>query len=396
MKRMFIEPLDVLMFRSERPFIARESYVARHGVISPPTFEGAIKSKVFLKFCKKKGYLPSDFQRRKREAEKSFEKRIKEKMKKDEELEKILEGIGHPAACPASSINVLGVFFSKKEGRKIEGKEWFPIPNDIVVRDNEEEEEILKLSPALKREFRISGVEEYACFTTYSKVRWKRGLMKFDALMKYLKEGMKPEKTEIIKVPYDLELRTGIKLEKRAKRTVEGHLYTAEFLRLKDWKEKWGFVVWLEDKDGLIDKYFDNNEIVRLGGEGRGAICTKIDEIDLAEKVSELIEKINSDGRFKLYLATPSYFNGYKPPNNILKYELGLNKIELIAALPGKPIYVGGYDFAMNREKPLRRLVNAGAVYYYRFEGEIRNNLTLPIKIIDKNIDMRCGFIGRW
>ena len=33
MKRLFIEPLDVLMFRSERPFIARESHVAKLGVI---------------------------------------------------------------------------------------------------------------------------------------------------------------------------------------------------------------------------------------------------------------------------------------------------------------------------------------------------------------------------
>ncbi|MEM2175637.1 MAG: type III-B CRISPR module-associated Cmr3 family protein, partial [Candidatus Micrarchaeia archaeon] len=99
---------------------------------------------------------------------------------------------------------------------------------------------------------------------------------------------------------------------------------------------------------------------------------------------------------FKLYLATPSCFNGWKPPSEKLKETLGVKNLRLIAALPGKPIYIGGYDFALNKEKPLQRWVNAGAVYYYTFEGTIDVNLVLPIRILEDNIDMRCAFIGRW
>jgi len=390
MRRLLIEPLDVLMFRSERPFIARESSVAKLGVITPLTFEGAIKSKVFLKFCEKKKYSPSDFQRKKNEDEKIFKERIKGKMEKDEELKKVLEVIGHPAVNTKSFIQVLGVFFSRKE----EKKEWFPIPNDIVRKDNKNGE-ILKLIPVLKEEVKIPKTESYTCFSTYSKIKEKKGLISFNALVKYLL-GDKPDKSQIIENPYGTESRTGIRLERETKTTVERHLYTAEFLRLKDWKENWCFIIWYE-ADG-IEKYLKDEEVIRLGGEGRGAICRRIDEINMNEKLKEqeLIEEINKRKKFKLYLASPSYFGNYRPPEDKLKEKLEVNDIKLKAALPGKPIYVGGYDFAMNKEKPLRRWVNAGAVYYYEFNGKLKDNLSLPIKLIEKDIDMRCAFIGRW
>ena len=424
MKRLFIEPLDVLIFRSERPFIARESHVAKFSkIIFPLTFEGAIKSKIFLEFCKRKNYLPSDFQRKKKrdrkrdetenDVKKSLEKLVnfvKEKISKDAELPEILEVIGYPPAVVGydinklleiletpplnypSKINVLGVFFSKKDKKE----EYFPIPNDIVRKDDKDDE-ILKLTPILKGELKIPNTENYVCFSTHSKIKQNIGLMSFNALKDYLWGG-KPNKSQIIDNPYKTELRTGIQLKKGTKTTVTGHLYTAEFLRLKDWKKHWGFVVWIEDEHGLLDEYLskNENEVIRLGGEGKGAICTKIDEINLADKLgfSDLIEKINEERKFKLYLASPSYFNGHEPPSDRLEKELGVKELRLRAKLPGKPIYIGGYDFAMNMEKPLRRWVNAGAVYYYEFDGEIKRD-SLLIKII-KNIDMRCAFIGRW
>jgi len=390
MKRLFIEPLDVLTFRSERPFIAKESHVAKLGVISPLTFEGAIKSKIFLEFCKRKNYLSSEFQRKRNEDNNSFKERIKEMIENDKELKEILEAIGHPAVNPESSIQVLGVFFSKRNKKE----EFFSVPNDIVSKDDKDDD-ILKLTPIWKKEeLKIPNTENYVCFSTHSKIKQKKGLMSFNALKDYL-WGRKPDKSRIIDNPYKTELRTGIQLKKETKTTVTGHLYTAEFLRLKDWKEHWGFVVWIED-----ERYLSKieNEIIRLGGEGKGAICTKIDEINLGDKLglSDLIEKIKEEKRFKLYLATPSCFNGHEPPIEKLKEKLGVEGLWLRAALPGKPIYIGGYDFATNMEKPLRKWVNAGAVYYYEFDGEIKKDLKLPIKIIKENIDMRCAFIGRW
>lgn len=393
MKRLSFEPLDVLMFRSERPFTAIESHVAKLGVISPLAFEGAIKSKIFTDFCYRKGYSPSDFQRERRreESEENFKKSkeeliktLREKIDKDKELKDLLETIGYSPLGYTSKLNVLGVFLAEKD-KQLEN---FPVPKDIVRKDNKNGA-ITKLIPSQKIKLLDSGFS--VVFSSYSKVKDIDGLIDFNELRRYL-WGEIPQIKRIefyereLKRPWVEETRSGIKLEKESKITKEGALYSAEFLRLLD---EWRFTVWYESPQNIP------NGLVKLGGEGKGALCENIKEININEKLDSfsLIKEINEDKMFKLYLATPSYFGGCMPPNDKLERMLGVS-LKLIAAIPGKPVYIGGYDFAMNKEKPLRRWVSAGAVYYYTFDGEIDTGLSLPIKIIDDGIDIRCAFIG--
>ncbi len=382
MKRLFIEPLDVFMFRSERPFIARESHIAKLGLILPQTFEGAIKSKIFSDFCLQKNYSLSDFQRKKRknetvdDIEKSLNelrKIVEEKIKNDSMLKRMLEIVGYTPLNLKSRFNVLGVFFSKKE------KEYFPVPNDIV-KENKKNGDIVK----------VKFLEELKVLISpkYSKVKPIDGYIDLKGLKKYLYGGV----PEIKEKPYTKEIRVGIKLDKVKKQTIEGHLYAAEFLRLL---ENWGFVLWY---NGDIDDFVKDCDLIRLGGEGRGAIFRKIEDINIEDELDlkGIIKKINEDGKFKLYLAAPSYFGGYKPDEKVLENKLEIKDLKMVACLPGKPIYVGGYDFAKNLEKSLRRWVNAGAVYYYKFKGKIKEDIDIPIRILNNNIDMRCAFIGRW
>jgi len=394
MKRLFVEPIDVLMFRTERPFIARETHVAKTGVISPLTFEGAIKSKVLSEFCKRKGcYSPKDFQRSKSGTPEDFEETkgkliefVKQLMEKDKELKELLEVIGYSPLEFQSKLNVLGVFFAKK-GEFIE---YFPFPNDLVKEDKDAGE-FVKLQP--KESFKFKWMDKNICtgMTNYSQVKNIDGLMDFNDLKVYLNGGCpKPKRIkyahEVLNKPYFKEIRSGIELEKSRKKTVESALYVAEFLRLI---ENWGFVAWVE-----CPSDFPLPEgLIKLGGEGRGAILQAIGDIKM--NWSDLIERINGDGKFKLYLATPSYFNDCMPHTDKLEEVLGV-KLELVAAFPGKPVYIGGYDFSLNKEKPLRRWINAGAVYYYKFKGEIWKDSSIPIKILDKDLNMRCAFIGRW
>ena len=423
MKRLFVEPLDVLMFRSERPFIARESHVAKIGTISPLTFEGALKSKIFIEFCSRKNYSASDFQRRRKRDEteedvrRTLEElmdRVKKKIKEDKELVKLFELIGYPVKAVEYDVNklsevmknpplnypsklkVLGAFFAERE----KNVEHFPIPNDIVKEDKNGGE-IVKLRPSKIKLDQDSNLS--ATFSSYSKVSPIKGLIEINELKKYL-HGRVPRikkirlKEEETSNPYLIEIRTGIQLERETKQTVEGALYTAEFLRLF---ENWGFVVWYELEEIRDEEIYDYlSGIIRIGGEGRGAYVERIEDLDLNEKLDlpELINEINEDKQFKLYLAIPSYFgnNAWKPSEEKLKQKLGVDGLELVAALPGKPVYIGGYDFALNVEKPLRRWVNAGAVYYYRFKGKIRDDLALPVKIVKGYVDIRCAFIGRW
>jgi len=393
MKRLFIEPIDVLIFRTERPFTARETHIAKTGVISPLTFEGSIKSKIFSEFCKRKGYSPRDFQRSKKrnETPEDFKKTkeelvgfVKQQMEKDKELKDLLEVIGYSPLEFPSKLNVLGIFFAKK-GEFIE---YFPIPNDVVKEENGK---IVKLRP--KENFQFKWMDKKVCvgIADYSQVKNVEGLMNFNDLINYLNGGC-PKPTRIkyknkeLNKPYFKETRLGIELEKNKKKTVEGALYTAEFLRLI---EDWGFIVWYEAPDSIPSL----EGLIKLGGEGRGAISQTIE--DRRVDWTKLIKGINEDKKLKLYLATSSYFNGCIPPKDKLEKVLKVN-LELVAAFPGKPIYIGGYDFAMNKEKSLRRWVNSGAVYYYKFEGEIREDLSIPIKILDSDTDLRCGFLGRW
>jgi len=257
----------------------------------------------------------------------------------------------------------------------------------------EDDSELVLLKPTAEKleELKISGNDCYVCFPEHSKVKEIRGFISFNGLINYL-NGYKPEPSDLEKIPYIGETRTGIKIEKGTKTAAEGHLYTAEFLRLKD---NWKFIVWYEDSDNLVEESIKNSPLIRLGGEGRGAVCKIVDE-RMNIDVQNLIEEINKAGKFKLYLASPAYFGGFKPNCKILKDFLGVDKLDLIGALPGKPVYIGGYDFANNRAKPLKRWVNTGAVYYYRFTGKIKDDISFPIKIINESMDMRCSFIARW
>ena len=391
MKRLFVDPIDVLFFRSERPFTAIESHVAKLGIITPQTFEGAIKSKLFFEFCEENGLLPLDFQRNavNCETEEQFIRKINEKISNNNELRQVLELIGHPAINSKPKLMVLGAFFAKRD-KLIE---FFPTPNDIFKEDKENGQ-YLKGYISTKIKFPQKDLSVIIS-RKHSKVKNVKGFIEFNELIKYL-FGNAPKikkfnyKNKQLLNPYLKETRSGIQIEKYTKRTVEGALYTANFLRLL---RGWGFIIWLE---------FQNNgfsELLRLGGEGKGAYFKTIKERDITKelKQSELIKRINKEKRFKLYIATPSYLNGCVPPKNELEGILGV-KIKLIGALPEYPVYIGGFDFAMNKEKPLRRWISAGAVYYYEFkeEGVINENISLPIKICKNNIEMRCAFIGRW
>jgi len=393
MKRLFVEPIDVLMFRTERPFIARETHIAKTGVISPLTFEGAIKSKIFNEFCKRKNYSPNDFQRSKKRSkapedldtsEGKLIEFVKQQIEKDKELKEMLEIIGYSPMKFQSKLNVLGVFFAKKN----EGfTEYFPVPNDIVRKDNKDNT-VMKLQPKEgSKSFMFEWMNEklHIGMAKYSQVENIDGLIDFNDLKTYLNGGI-PSPENIKPNPYFKEIRPGIGLEKSKKKTIEGALYTAEFLRIA---ENWGFVVWID----CPANFSLQGGLIRLGGEGKGAILQTIKDIRM--DWSDLIQRINEDKKFKLYLAAPSYFNGCIPPRDRLEKVLGV-QLKLVAAFPGKPIYIGGYDLALNKEKSLKRWVNAGAVYYYRFEGEIKKDLLIPIKIIDESLDMRCAFIGRW
>ncbi len=381
MKRIFIEPLDVLMFRSSRPFTARETHLATSGPILPSIFAGALTTKILLNFCANRKLNPNNLQRTQKEGLEVFKDKIIELTQKNEGLMKVLELVGHPVISKDRKFKIKGVFFTKKN----EYEEFFKLPNDIVYVNDKEKQ---KLQPKENLVEELSSDFEGQLMLSSQSIRldMKDQLVDFKNLLKYLRGDLP---TTLEDKPYKIERRTGIKLSSE-RTTEEGYLYVAEFFRLI---EDWGFVAWCESHE----EFLSDEGIIKLGGEGRGAYYSRIKE-KLIDS-SSIVQAINKEKRFKLYLATPAIFNdGWKISEDKVKNLLKNDEIELISALPGKPIYIGGYDVALNRQKPLRRGVDAGAVYYFKFNGVLGKDISFPIMVSDFDAELGFGsaFLGRW
>jgi CRISPR-associated protein Cmr3 len=64
-----------------------------------------------------------------------------------------------------------------------------------------------------------------------------------------------------------------------------------------------------------------------------------------------------------LYLSTPAIFKtGWKPD---LEKKFGI-KADLVAAVVGKPLHIGGFDMVKREPKTMYKAVPAGSVYYYK------------------------------
>jgi len=400
-----INPIDLVLFRNERPFTAGETHIAKLGPISPMTFEGAIKAKLLSAYCEKEGVPIESFQRKRGQSEEEFKDHLNKLVEKHDDLKAILKVIGHPLYGTSPEIRVIGCFFSRS------GTEYFPLPNDIVKvkGGNKNITKVVprEAFPLIKWDHRDLNL----CLSDDSmSVETATGFISSDKLKKYLcGETIEADDTVQSDSIFCIERRTGIKLKGKSKTVEEGLLYTAEFMRLH---KGWSFTVWCQLSDEAIQKlrdYIGKEFLIRLGGEGRGAYC-KTDYRDLSFNMDNLISEVNSDGKLKIYFASPAYCKECIPPTDLIERLLGDGnlKLKLKAALPGKPLLIGGYDVARNVEKLLRRWVNSGAVFFYEIEsesGRVKDDLSLPITYPEitssrgldtAQLDLRCIFIGRW
>jgi CRISPR-associated protein Cmr3 len=148
------------------------------------------------------------------------------------------------------------------------------------------------------------------------------------------------------------EPKIGNKIDKKNKTVQDGYLYRVDFKRLiKNVK----IVV---EFSGLDIK---NNQIMRLGGEGKIATINEIERVD--------INYPNINKKFKLYFLTPAIFDKGWLPKWIDKDSLegeykGLN-LKLLTASIGKYKLIGGFDMKENRPKLMYRAVPEGSVYYF-------------------------------
>ncbi|MEA3376566.1 MAG: type III-B CRISPR module-associated protein Cmr3 [Chloroflexota bacterium] len=354
--KLFIEPVDVWLFRDGRPFNAGADHRARS--LFPPypsVMQGVIRSHHLVL----QGIDLSD-------------------------ARAIEEAVG--TATDYRDLRLRGPFVARREKGQV--VRYFPAPLDGVLRDDD------KLHPLTPRKVH-EGVATSAP-TPY--LLWDEGEPKKpegrmwlskEALNQYL-DGEAVEPTWEREL-FQRENRLGVGIDDATRTTAESHaggglLYEAEFIRVQ---KDVGLEVEVEGLPGLNE--WPERGVLRMGGEGHGG----------------RYEPSNSQGwptipdplppRLRVYFATPTFLNeGWRPDTWARFFE---GEVELMAAAVGRYQSIGGFDVAAGRQKAARRYVPAGSVYYFECQGKARlEDSLLNDAITDAGAKIGFGqvIIRRW
>jgi CRISPR-associated protein Cmr3 len=183
-----------------------------------------------------------------------------------------------------------------------------------------------------------------------------------DALADYL-DGKQVEtvKTDTL---FCKESRFGIAHDARTRTVREGALYEVEYVRplanVGLWLAVEGYPGW------------PPTGVMRMGGEGRGGSYQVLANVPAWPAPLDPLPK-----RFKIYFAAPTYFDGGWQPVNGDWSRFFEGDVKLVAAAVNRFESVGGYDLARrpsdpNAHRPARRYVPAGSVYFFVAHGEAR------------------------
>jgi CRISPR-associated protein Cmr3 len=363
MMRVFLQPLDVWLFRDGRPFDALSDHRARSIFPPLPTVAQGVIRSAHLAF---RGVPINDYIHRR--------------------APQIEKEIGPPGHDPPFTLR--GPFLARWDEASGDTIRYFPRPADAYLSDGN----WVALTPLADAPFMNNlpdGVRLLWMGTKPDKGEDGGNWVPETALRTYLEKG-RMSKSEVCQ---DAELfvrenRFGIGLDDSVRRPREGALYEVEFVRLRD-------SVGLEvEVEGLDMSCWPQSGLLRIGGEGRSAMFRKLQR-EASDEPGQMPEPDDQGRvRFKLYFATPAYFDKGWRPSSWDRFFNGLTP-QLVAAAVRRPLVLGGFDLARGIHKPARRYVRAGSVYFFESDG----TTTLKSEHIT-DFGARIGFgqvfIGRW
>jgi len=272
------------------------------------------------------------------------------------------QGVNQELIDESSGIILRGIMYQHQ------GAIYLPLPMDFVEPKEKSTEQIeqekrekkyrvIKLSrreKATLSKYSLStllmppvGTEEVGSFDD--------GLMDTGRFQQYL-EGTLDKYDNAVKLS-DLapsEPKVGIGRDNYTGTSDDGKLYRVGMRRLNDLEI-------LLDLELPQDGQEPASRLLKLGGEGKVAMFRERGRIRRSDRIDKDTIELEKN-RFKLYLATPAFFkNGWRP-NLEKKFEI---KANLVAAAVGKPQYIGGFDMAKRKAKPMLKAVPAGSVFYF-------------------------------
>lgn len=330
MRGLFLEPLDVWMFRDGRPFDAGQAHRAESRFPPLPlTVQGALRA-YHLAVMR---------------ADVSFED----------------AGAVEAAVGPADGwgpLRMCGPFVARRapSGRV---ERLFPPPADAVAAGDGT---IARLpAPVLPPEWLRTNAATPALFPLWDSGRdgqprkgEPRLWLPLADLERYLaREIVSGTAEEAI---WEREVRVGIAQDSTRRVTVEGRYYEAAYVRLR---AGYGLLVEFAGLEGWPER-----GLLALGGERRSASFEAV-RVDALPAAPDPLPE-----RFSVYLATPAWFDeGWRPRDWGALFE---GQVELVTAAVPRYEVGGGFSLAGNQQRPSRRFVPAGSVYYFRAERGTR------------------------
>jgi len=336
---LVIQPHDVLLFRDGKPFSAGTDIRARS--LFPPTpftIQGAIRARVlFSSGVSSAAYVSG----------------------KTQEAQKLQELIGIPKDS-YGKLQLWGPFLAKQENDR--WVRYFPLPADIVRLSGS----YALLQPLKKSPWQsnLPAGLQTPWLRTPERLEEVRGWISEDELGRYL-GGVAPGKVYDESEFVEREHRFGIAIE-RARRTVrESYLYLAEFLRLKE-----GVAFWVEVKGISQSDLGREKGFLQLGGEARVAYYT----VETSVLDTLLAPPNPRSDRFKVVLLTPAWFSGGWQPQGGNWGQFFHDSVRLVSAIIPRYQPIGGAYVDDRRrggafQKPMRRFVPAGSVYFFEHDG---------------------------
>ncbi len=320
MMYLFLEPIDVWLFRDGRPFDAGSDHRAES--LFPPfpsVIQGAIRSYHLV---------------------------VKKVSLQDPQA--IAAAVG-TATC-YKDLRIRGPFLAQRDNLGAITR-YLPAPADATTVCRAPQRQIRPASPPREpTRLRTSAPTPYLLGLEDKPAKGEDGgwLSEGD-LRRYLAGETVPviEDQDL----FQRESHTGIGLESRRRVATEGALYEVEFIRPCP---QVGLYLEVEGYEG-----WPSCGELRLGGEGHGA---RFQQVERALSWPPPPDPL--PGCFKLYLATPAFFRGGWRPVNWGRFFDG--PVELVAAAIGRYQSIGGFDMAAGSHKAARRYVPAGSVYYFR------------------------------
>jgi len=338
MSYLFLQPLDVWLFRDGRPFDVGLSYRAESLFPPYPTsIQGAIRSHQLVL-----QHIP-----------------LHEEARKLQNI--ILDTVGTPVNYEGTEYDYKGLLINGPHLARIENNKivrYFPQPADAVSVDKTCHKLKLCSSPKPKPSSVITNIEKefFLLGLDDQPAKGESGLWISEEELSLYFNG--EEITGILsKDLFETENRVGISMDNYKNVTQEGGFYEVEYIRPS---KNVGLII---EVNGERYSNWPKSGIMRIGGENHAAQFEIVKMKNLPSIPNPLPK------RFRMYFATPTFFEGGWRPKTWNKFFNG--EVLVRAAAIGRYQSIGGFDYAIQSHKPSLRFVPAGSVYYFENDGNV-------------------------